>query len=86
MTDFLPGYHARPIAKGVLGEPSKIIEEIDEFADACEQGVKIMALVELSDAVGAINAYLAKHHPGVTIDDLIAMHHVTERAFRNGRR
>jgi hypothetical protein len=86
MTDFLPGYHARPIAKGVLGEPSKIAEEIDEFMDACEQGVKIMALVELSDAVGAIAAYLGKHHPGLTIDDLLAMNHVTERAFRNGRR
>lgn len=81
-----PGYHVKPIEKGVLGEPSKVREEIEEFLDACAQGSKIMALVELSDAVGAIEAYLAKHAPGVTIDDLLIMSHITERAFRNGRR
>jgi hypothetical protein len=84
--NFLPGYHTRPIEKGVLGEPSKIREEVDEFIDACAQGVKVMALVELSDLIGAVGAYLTKHHPGVSIDDLLAMSHVTERAFRNGRR
>jgi hypothetical protein len=86
VSNFKPGYHTRPITKGILGEPSKIAEEHDEFQDAVAQGVKIMALVELSDLVGAIHAYLATHHPGVTLDDLNAMHYVTERAFRNGRR
>lgn len=86
MADFVPGYHARPIEKGVLGEPSKVREECEEFLDAAAQGVKVMALVELSDLMGAVQAYLAKHHPGMTIDDLLAMSHVTERAFRNGRR
>lgn len=86
MTDFKPGYHTKPIAKGVLGEPSKIAEEHEEFQDAVAQGVKIMALVELSDLVGAIRAYLTEHHPGMTLDDLDAMRHVTERAFKNGRR
>jgi phosphoribosyl-ATP pyrophosphohydrolase len=61
--NFLPGYHTRPIEKGVLGEPSKIMEEAMEFIDACAQGVKVMALVELSDMMGAVQAYLAKHHP-----------------------
>jgi phosphoribosyl-ATP pyrophosphohydrolase len=83
---FVPGYHTRPIEKGVLGEPSKIMEEAYEFEDACAQGVQVMALVELSDLMGAIQAFLAKHHPGTSIDDLLAMSHVTERAFRNGRR
>jgi phosphoribosyl-ATP pyrophosphohydrolase len=86
MADFVPGYHTRPIDKGILGEPSKIMEEALEFEDACAQGVKVMALVELSDMMGAVQAYLAKHHAGMTIDDLLAMSHVTERAFRNGRR
>lgn len=83
---FVPGYHSRPIEKGVLGEPSKIKEECDELLDACSQGSRVMALVELSDMVGAINAYLEKHHPGTTIDDLLIFSHITERAFRNGRR
>lgn len=82
----MPGYHSRPIKRGVLGEASKIVEECEEFVDAVDQGVKIMALVELSDLLGAMSAYLATHHPGMTLDDLQAMRLVTERAFRNGRR
>ena len=88
MTDLLtkPGYHLRHIEKGTLGDADKIREEVEEFLDAVQQDVKIMALVELSDLMGAIKAYLYKHHPGVTFDDLHAMRRVTERAFRNGRR
>lgn len=86
MPRFQPGYHLKAIEKGVLGEASKVREECEEFLDAVQQEVKIMALVELSDLVGAVRAYLLKHHPGVTIDDLQAMNRVTERAFRNGRR
>jgi hypothetical protein len=81
-----PGYHLRPIAKGVLGDPSKIVEELEEFMDAVEQGVKIMALVELSDLVGAVDAYLQKHHAGTSFEDLLKMRDVTKRAFENGRR
>ncbi len=81
-----PGYHTVQIPKGELGELSKIHEELLELADAAAQGVKIMELVELSDLLGAIDAYLATHHPGTTIDDLAAMSAVTARAFRAGRR
>lgn len=81
-----PGYHLTHIEKGVLGEASKVLEETNEFIDAVAQGVSIMALVELSDLVGAIEAYLAKHHPTMTLDDLRAMNMVTRRAFENGRR
>lgn len=80
------GYHRRKIKKGVLGEVSKIQEELDELKDAEEQGVTIMALVELSDLVGAVQAYLEAKHPSVTLDDLREMSGVTRRAFRNGRR
>lgn len=83
---FKPGYHTRPIQKGVLGEVSKIVEEAMEVDDAAAQGVKLMVLAELSDLVGAIKAFLTKHHPDLTLDDLDAMSHVTERAFKNGRR
>lgn len=80
------GYHLTHIEKGVLGEASKVLEETNEFVDAVAQGVSIMALVELSDLVGAIEAYLAKHHPSMSLDDLRAMSFVTKRAFENGRR
>lgn len=85
-SDFLPGYHMRPITKGRLGALSKIREELDELEDAEQQGVAIMALVELADLYGAVEAYINQHHPGITMADLADMAHVTARAFRNGRR
>ncbi len=81
-----PGYHLTPIAKGVVGEASKIREELEELEDAIEQGVKVMAMVELSDLIGAIDLYLKKHAPDISLDDLIRMNNVTQRAFRNGSR
>lgn len=81
-----PGYHLKPIEKGVLGEASKVQEEVEEFMDAVEQDVSIMALVELADLMGAVIAYLAKHHPTMTLYDLLAMNEVTARAFKNGKR
>lgn len=80
------GYHLREIERGVLGEPSKVREEAEEFMDACEQGVQIMALVEASDLVGALVAWLKKHHPSMTLDDLVTMSRVTGRAFDVGAR
>lgn len=80
------GYHKATIVRGVFGDDSKIFEEVDEFADALDQGVTLMALVELSDLIGAIRGYLAKHHPSITLDDLIAMSDVTHRVFSTGYR
>jgi hypothetical protein len=80
------GYHLHNIRKGKLGDSSKIREEVDELIDAEAQGCKIMALVELSDMVGAIELYLAKHFPGMTLRDLETMSHITQRAFKNGFR
>ena len=82
----LIGYHKAKIARGVFGEDSKIYEEIDEFADALDQNVQIMALVELSDVIGAIEGWLMKYHPTVTLADLAAMAAVTRRAFESGMR
>ena len=42
-------YHLTEIAKGVLGELSKIQEELDEVKDAENQQNKIMIGCELSD-------------------------------------
>ena len=81
-----PGYHLRQIPKGKLGELSKIQEELEEAMDADEQGSAIMVLVELSDLVGAIEAYLLHHHPSVSLSDLQKMAAITKRAFESGRR
>jgi hypothetical protein len=88
MTDRIenPGYHLTTIPKGEVGESSKILEEILELQDAEAQECKVMALVELSDLMGAIALYLERHHPDTSIDDLIIMSNITRRAFANGHR
>lgn len=80
------GYHLTEIKKGELGKSSKILEEILELQDAEQQGCKVMALVELSDMVGAIQAYLVSNYPDICLADLMIMAGITKRAFDNGRR
>lgn len=82
----MAGYHLRQIARGVFGEPSKIREELEEFEESLEQGNPIMALVELSDMMGAMEGYLKSHHPSITLLDLFHMNTATQRAFESGRR
>jgi hypothetical protein len=81
-----PGYHLVDIPRGELGELSKIREELDELTDAMAQGSRIMAMVELADMMGAVQAFMAKHLPGVTMEDLLTFSDITKRAFVNGRR
>jgi arginyl-tRNA synthetase len=68
----------------VLAE--KIKEEIEELQDAEKQSNRIMALVELSDIVGAIQGYLERQHPSITMQDLIIMSLATRSAFMDGTR
>lgn len=82
----MPGYHLTEIPKGEIGEISKILEETLEIVDASKQNCKIMVLVELSDLVGAIELYLERHHPNITIHDLQSMSKITQRAFKAGER
>lgn len=81
-----PGYHLDTFPRGELGEITKIQEELDELKDAAKQKCKIMELVELSDLVGAMEAYLNKHHPSTSLEDLMVMSKITKRAFQNGKR
>ena len=81
-----PGYHLAKIEKGQLGELSKVQEEVDELVDAEAQGASIMALSEASDLIGALQHWLARHHPSTSLDDLVKMAELTERAFQSGRR
>jgi len=61
-------YHLVEIKKGVIGELSKIREELDELEDAERQGIKIMIMIELSDLYGAIEFFTEKQ--GLTMEDL----------------
>jgi hypothetical protein len=81
-----PGYHVTEIPKGTLGSSSKLLEEVLELIDAEKQESKIMALVELSDLVGAIRLYLENHAAGITLKDLETFSDITRRAFENGHR
>tara|TARA_Y100000817_G_scaffold289488_1_gene259502 strand:+ start:407 stop:685 length:279 start_codon:yes stop_codon:yes gene_type:complete len=80
------GYHSREIPRGTWQEFSKIEEEFLEAKDAYEQGVSIMLLTELSDLYGAIEGYLAKHHPDISMEDLKLMHDRTSASFELGHR
>lgn len=79
-------YHKTTIQRGVLGEISKIQEELDELKDAAAQGCKILELCELADMVGAIQHYLAAHHPTTKLSDLQQMADLTSSAFNDGSR
>lgn len=78
------GYHLTEITKGVLGELSKIQEELDELKDAENQNSKVMIGCELSDLYGAIEAYAEKYN--LSMNDLANMSEITKRAFAQGER
>ena len=75
----MSGYHKTEIPKGKLGESSKIDEEYLEFKDALLQNNPVMALCELSDLIGAIEAYAIRYN--VRLEDIIEMKNATQRAF-----
>jgi hypothetical protein len=79
------GYHKIKIEKGILGEHTKIIEEFTEWQDAFGQSNPIMELVELSDLLGAIEAYTKERH-NIDMVDLLKMTRATQDAFKDGSR
>jgi len=72
-------HHVKAIPKGQLGEETKILEEMEEFKDALQQGSTILALTELSDLLGAIEHYLKRYN--MTLADLYKLNEITQRAF-----
>lgn len=90
LSDALPklaGYHVDVIPKEPIGTAEKVMEEALELVDACKQSNPVMALVEMSDLIGAIQLLLeAKVGKSVSIDDLITMANTTRRAFESNRR
>lgn len=82
--DTIHGYHLYKIEKGILGQFSKIKEEFLEAEDAIKQNNSVMALVELSDLLGAIEAYAKTFN--MSLNDLLTMKDATKRAFETGRR
>ncbi len=79
------GYHINEIPRGEYGFASKINEEYLEWEDAIEQKNPIMELVELSDLLGAIEAYTHKKY-NLLLFDLWEMTKATKRAFEDGTR
>ena len=79
------GYHKKEITKGIIGEFSKIQEEIDELTDAIEQDDKIMQICELSDLIGAIESFSINKF-NLTLEDLVKFSNKTKEAFREGKR
>jgi uncharacterized Zn finger protein len=57
----MAGYHINEIPNGIFGTFSKVIEEFLEFEDSIEQKSVVMELVELSDLIGAIEAFLDRN-------------------------
>ena len=56
-------FHKRPIlTKGVVGDLSKVREELEEIEEALEQGDDMLVLVEVVDLLGAIHAFLLKRY------------------------
>lgn len=79
------GYHNIKIKKGKLGEVTKISEEYVEFFNAYDQQNPVMELVELSDLLGAIEAYSQKYY-NINLNQLIVMTRATQSAFQDGSR
>lgn len=77
-------YHKRKIKKGVLGEPSKIAEELAELEDAIAQGNVILAQCELADIYGALEAVAQMY--ALDMGDLKKMSDATKSAFLDGSR
>ena len=78
------GYHLEPIKKGKLGEFSKIKEEFEELSDAFLQDDPVLIINELTDLVGAIEAYAGKWN--LTLSDLKSFSDKTKSAFIDGTR
>lgn len=78
------GYHNTEIPKGIFGDFSKIEEEFLEAKDALAQENPLMVLQELSDMVGAIEAFATKYN--MTLKDIVIMKNATKRAFESGQR
>lgn len=78
------GYHSVEIEKGKLGEFSKIREEFEEFQDAYNQNDDVLQICELTDLLGAIEAYSKKWN--LSLEQLILFSNKTKSAFKDGKR
>lgn len=79
------GYHTSSIKKGEMGAFSKVEEEIQELLDAAKQGVHGLIICELSDLLGAIEAFVEKRY-NLSLYDLIKFKDLTKKAFEDGTR
>ena len=77
-------WHKKEISKGVLGELSKIREELEEAEDALEQDQILMLLFELSDICGAAGLVAEKLTNGAfNIDELVKFSKLRTKVAKN---
>ncbi len=79
------GYHKRNITKGIIGEFSKIQEEVEELSDAIDQEDKILQICELTDLIGAIELF-SESKFNLTLGDLKKFSDKTRSAFKENKR
>lgn len=79
------GYHKKEILKGEVGEFSKIREEIEELFDAADQNNNILIICELTDLIGAIEAFTDRKF-NLKLEDLKSFSDLTKSAFQDGKR
>ncbi len=70
----------------VYGHFSKIEEEFHELKDAMNQQDRVLALVELSDLIGAIDGFLKNEFKTIDFNDIIKFSKLTQNAFETGDR
>lgn len=78
-------YHTVEIPKGVIGELSKVYEEVEELRDADKQDNPVLILCEIADILGALEEYTQKKY-NIPISDIKKMTDLNKKAFQNGFR
>lgn len=74
-------YHDTDIPKGVLGQFSKIMEEVLEMKDAIDRNAKVMVIAEMVDIIGALELYVEANYPCLTLADLVTMSQLTRQSY-----
>jgi len=62
-------FHEKEIKKGILGELSKIQEELDEALEAEGRNQDLLLILELADIIGAVGLVSEKY--GISLDQLV---------------
>jgi hypothetical protein len=71
--------------RGVYGQFSKLEEEFAEMKEAYENSDSIALLTESSDFIGALEEFIEKQFPPLTLNDLILHSNNKKKAYAEGK-